>query len=135
MEQWRGAQEAARRHRIEQVRARTERFDGDATLPSSPAVQRDLTAAITQVKHAAAGHQDHAADDQAAEAELTEQALEELRAVAWGQFMEGETDLVMTAVNSMGRPAAERIYGTDLVQRARRIASSSRSSRLTYGRR
>ncbi|MFD7408669.1 hypothetical protein ACFV7R_39880 [Streptomyces sp. NPDC059866] len=35
---WRGAQEAARRHRIQQVRARGERFDGDWEAPTSRSV-------------------------------------------------------------------------------------------------
>ncbi|MFJ2565800.1 transcriptional regulator [Streptomyces sp. NPDC087568] len=139
IEQWRGAQEAARRHRIQQVRARTERYEGDWDAPSSRAVQREVEAAFAQVREAANGgrhqDQDDVADDQGLEAELSEQELAQLRADAWGQFMAGETDLVMTAVNAMGRPAAERIYGAELVQRARQIASGSRSSLMTYGRR
>ncbi|MGW2124678.1 transcriptional regulator [Streptomyces sp. NPDC001758] len=137
--QWRGAQEAARRHRIQQVRARTERYEGDWDAPTSRAVQREVEAAFAQVREAANGgrrqDQDDVADDQALDAELSEQELAQLRADAWGQFMAGETDLVMTAVNAMGRPAAERIYGAELVQRAHQIASGSRSSLVTYGRR
>ncbi|MGW4596999.1 transcriptional regulator [Streptomyces sp. NPDC004457] len=139
IEQWRGAQEAARRHRIQQVRARAERYEGDWDAPSSRAVQREVEAAFAKVREAANGSrhqdQDDVADDQALEAELSEQELAQLRADAWGQFMAGETDLVMTAVNAMGRPAAERLYGAELVHRARQIASGSRSSLMTYGRR
>ncbi|MEW2515810.1 helix-turn-helix domain-containing protein [Streptomyces sp. NPDC046870] len=139
IEQWRGAQEAARRHRIQQVRARTERYEGDWDAPSSRAVQQEVEAAFAKVREAANGgrhqDQDDVADDQALEAELSEQELAQLRADAWGQFMAGETDLVMTAVDAMGRPAAERIYGAELVHRARQIASGSRSSLMTYGRR
>ncbi|MER5974601.1 transcriptional regulator [Streptomyces sp. NPDC002055] len=139
VEQWRGAQEAARRDRVQQVRARTERYDGDWHAPSSRAVQEEVEAAFAQVRDAANGgrhqDQDDVADDQDLEAELSEQELAQLRADAWGQLMEGETDLVMTAVNSLGPPAAERIYGAELVHRARQIASGSRSSLMTYGRR
>ncbi|WDM16458.1 transcriptional regulator [Streptomyces lavenduligriseus] len=139
VEQWRGAQEAARRHRIQQVRARTERYDGDWHAPTSRAVRSEVEAAFAQVREAANGgrhqDQDDVADDQALEAELSQQELAQLRADAWGQLMAGETDLVMTAVNAMGRPAAERIYGAELVQRAHQIASGSRSSLMTYGRR
>lgn len=49
--------------------------------------------------------------------------------------MAGETDLVMTAVDAMRSPAAECIYGAQLVQRTRQIASGSRTSLMTYGRR
>ncbi|MFH9090503.1 transcriptional regulator [Streptomyces sp. NPDC017673] len=139
VEQWRGAQEAARRHRIQQVRARTERYEGDWDAPTSRAVQREVEAAFAKVREAANGgrhqDQDDVADDQALDAELSEQELAQLRADAWGQFMAGETDLVMTAVNAMGPAAAERIYGAELVHRARQIASGSRSSLMTYGRR
>ncbi|TGB10834.1 transcriptional regulator [Streptomyces palmae] len=139
IEQWRGAQEAARRHRIQQVRARTERYERDWDAPSSRAVQREVEAAFAKVREAANGgphqDQDDVANTQALEAELSEQELAQLRADAWGQLMAGETDLVMTAVNALGRPAAERIYGAELVQRARQIASGSRSSLMTYGRR
>ncbi|QKW66159.1 transcriptional regulator (plasmid) [Streptomyces sp. NA03103] len=138
IEQWRGAQEAARRHRIQQVRARTERYEGGWDAPTSHAVRSEVEAAFTKVRDAATGgrHQDHGdvADNQALEAELSEQELAQLRADAWGQFMAGETDLVMTAVNAMGRPAAERIYGAELVHRAQQIASGLRSSLMTYGR-
>ncbi|WP_172387109.1 hypothetical protein [Streptomyces sp. MNP-20] len=45
-EQWRGAQEAARRDRIQQVRARAERYDGDWDAPASRAVQRQVDEAF-----------------------------------------------------------------------------------------
>ncbi|MFC9431906.1 transcriptional regulator [Streptomyces sp. NPDC056987] len=139
IEQWRGAQEAARRHRIQQVRDRAERFEGDWDAPTSRAVHREVDAALAQVRDVANGgrHQapDDTAHDQALGAEPSEQELAELRAVAWGQYMAGQTDLVMTAVHAMGPDAATRLYGTDLVQHARRIASGSHSSWMTYGHR
>lgn len=135
MEQWRGAQEAARRHRIQQVRARTERHEGDWQAPASRAVQREVEAAFTQVSEVASGgrrqDQDHAAADQAAPLELSEQELDGLRATAWGQLMRGETDLITGTVNVMGLEAAARIYGTDLVRRAQQLASAARSSLMT----
>lgn len=60
IEQWRGAQEAARRHRNQQVRARTERYEGDWDAPSSRVVQHEVEAAFAKVREAANGgrHQD-----------------------------------------------------------------------------
>ncbi|MEW2458755.1 transcriptional regulator [Streptomyces albus] len=137
VEQWHAAEETARRERIQQVRARTERYEADWEAPTSRAVRREVEAAFAKVKEAANGgpHQNDVTDGQALEAELREHELAQLRTDAWGQYMAGETDLVMTAVNAMGRPAAERIYGAELVQRAHRIASGSHSSLMTYGRR
>ncbi|WP_432095654.1 hypothetical protein [Streptomyces sp. bgisy100] len=139
VEQWRGAQEAALRDHIRQVHARTERYEGDWQPPSRRAAQQEVEAAFAQIRGAANGgrhqDQDDVADDQALEAELSEQELAQLRADAWGQLTEGETDLVTMAVNARGRPAAEHIYGAELVHRAHQIASGTRSSLMTYGRR
>lgn len=135
VEQWRGAQEAARRHRIQQVRARTERYEGDWQAPSSRAVQRDVEKAFAQVREVANGgrrqDQDHAADDQAPPLELSKQERDDLRATAEGQLMLGETDLITGTVNAMGLEAAKRIYGEDLVHRAQQLARAARSSHMT----
>lgn len=139
VEQWHGAQEAARRHRIVQARASTERYDRSWDTPPSRAVQREVEAVFAQVKEKANGGrhqgQNDTADDQAREAEPSSHELATLRADAWGQFMAGETGLVMTVVEAMGLPTAERVYGTELVQRARRLASGSRGSLMTLGHR
>ncbi|MFD3484950.1 transcriptional regulator [Streptomyces sp. NPDC058665] len=135
IEQWRGAQEASRRHRIHQVRARNERFEGDWTAPASHTVRRQVEAAFDQVRETATGgrhqHQDHVADDPAAELELSEQALADLRATAAGELMGGET----TLITSLEPDMAVRIFGADLVRRAKRLASGARSTNMTYGRR
>jgi DNA-binding transcriptional ArsR family regulator len=135
VEQWRGAQEAARRHRIQQVRARTERFEGDWQAPSSRAVQGDVEKAFAQVREVANGgrrqDQDHAADDQAPPLELSKQERDDLRATAEGQLMLGETDLITGTVNAMGLEAAKRIYGEELVHRAQQLARAARSSHMT----
>ncbi|WP_099505176.1 helix-turn-helix domain-containing protein, partial [Streptomyces sp. HG99] len=74
IERWRGAQEAARRDRIRQVRARTERYEGDWQAPVSRSVQREVEAAFAQVRDMEHGgrHQDqgHAGDGQDAGLEL-----------------------------------------------------------------
>ncbi|MFD7408671.1 hypothetical protein ACFV7R_39890 [Streptomyces sp. NPDC059866] len=49
--------------------------------------------------------------------------------------MKGETTLVTTVVNGLGREGAERIFGAGLVRRALQLASGARSSLMTIGRR
>ncbi|GAA3372491.1 hypothetical protein GCM10017744_104200 [Streptomyces antimycoticus] len=140
VEDWRSAQEAARRHRIRQVRTRTERFDGDWQSPTSQRVQRQVAQAFAQVREAACGGHERdqgAAVDgvgQSGLLELTEQERQEQQDAAWGEFMIGETTLVEGAL-AFGRPVAERIYGAELVFRVERLMSGARSSLMTIGRR
>nr|WP_024126124.1 helix-turn-helix domain-containing protein [Streptomyces sp. FR1]AHE38742.1 Hypothetical protein pFRL2_67 [Streptomyces sp. FR1] len=135
IEQWRGALEAARRQRIQQVRARTERYEGGWQAPVSRAVQRDVEAAFTQVRETANGgrlqDQNHAADSQDAPAEA---AVEQLCQEAEQRLASGDTSLIIVTVDAMGREAAERVYGERLVRRALQLESCSRSSLVTIGR-
>ncbi|CAL9672337.1 hypothetical protein SUDANB43_07470 (plasmid) [Streptomyces sp. enrichment culture] len=135
VEQWRGAQEAARRHRIQQVRARTERYEGDWDAPTSRAVRREVEAAFAQVREAATGGRHHdqapATDDQREPQGLADPQIDQMRAQAQGELMRGETDLIELTVDSMGPEAAERIYGADMMRRARQLASAARSSLMT----
>ncbi|MFD6114052.1 transcriptional regulator [Streptomyces yangpuensis] len=138
VEQWRGAQEAARRHRIQQVRALAERFDADWDAPTSRAVQRQ----VNDVFAAAFGPQPQQA---APEAEvlpdvsrvegLEATEVAQARAEARQRLMQGDSSLITVAVDAMGREAAEQLYGADLVRRALQLASGARSSLMTYGRR
>lgn len=132
--QWRGAQEAARRHRIQQVRAQRERFEGDWEAPRSSAVTLQVSQAFAHVQEVAHGgrNQDQVpAADALCEQGLVDPQFYQLRAQAKGELMRGVTDLIDLAVDSMGREAAERIYGADLVRRARQLASAARSSLMT----
>ncbi|WP_432008032.1 transcriptional regulator [Streptomyces parvus] len=135
VEQWRGAQEAARRHRIQQVRARTERYEGDWDAPTSRAVRREVEAAFAQVRDAATGgrHQGpgSVADDQALAPEPSEQEIAELRAAAAGELMSGET----TLIRSLDPEMALRVFGERMVARADQLEECSRSSLITYGQR
>ncbi|RPK78165.1 hypothetical protein EES46_34265 [Streptomyces sp. ADI98-10] len=135
IEQWRGAQEAARRHRIEQVRARTERYDGDWTGPTSHAVRREVEAAFAQVKEAATGGRRQEtgdiAESQTLAPEPSEQELAELRAAAAGELMGGET----TLIRSLDPETAQRVFGTRLMARADQLEACFRSSLMTYGHR
>lgn len=64
---------------------------------------------------------------------LSEQDVTDMRATGWGEFMTGDTTLVMTMYDALGPAAAEHVFGADLVRRARKLASSS--SLMTVGRR
>ncbi|MFF5407907.1 transcriptional regulator [Streptomyces misionensis] len=135
IERWRGALEAARRDRIRQVRAERERFEGDWQAPSSRAVTRQVARAIAYVHEAANGGRRQAqapsTDDRYEDLGLADPQFEQMRAQARGELMRGVTDLIDLAVDSMGREAAERIYGADMMRRARQLASTARSSHTT----
>jgi hypothetical protein len=132
---WRGAQEAARRDRIQQVRAQRERFEGDWEAPSSHAVTRQVAQAFAQVREVANGgrHQDQApsTDERSEGPGLTDPQIGQMRDQAHGELMRGVTDLIDLTVDSMGPEAAERLYGADLMRRARQLASAARSSLMT----
>lgn len=138
VEQWRGAQEAARRHRIQQVRARTERYDGDWDAPTSRAVQRQVNEAFTAAfdpKPRAAAPDTEALPEVSGVDGLEDDVVAEARAEARQRLMVGDTSLITVAVDAMGRETAEQLYGADLVRRALQLASGARSSLMTYGRR
>lgn len=138
VEQWRGAQEAARRHRIQQVRARTERYDGDWDAPTSRAVQRQVDeafAASFRPKSRAAAPDTEALPEVSGVGGLEDDVVAEARAEARQRLMVGDTSLITVAVDAMGRETAEQLYGADLVCRALQLASGARSSLMTYGRR
>jgi len=113
--------------------ARHQEWEGDWQAPRSESVRRLVAEAFaprTQLHDADQGEVLTASADID---DVSAEELAEMRAVAWGEFMAGETSLVTTTVDTLGRPAAERIYGADLVQRARKLAGGS--SLMTIGRR
>ncbi|MFJ8848543.1 transcriptional regulator [Streptomyces cyaneofuscatus] len=148
VEQWRGAQEAARRHRVEEVRARTERYDGDWALPTSYRVQQAAAAAFAQVSEVAnCARAALAADVEVLvlDAETTpvqpgvegleDDVVAQVRNEARQLLMVGDTSLITLAVDAMGREEADRLYGPALVRRGLQLAYGARSSLMTYGRR
>jgi DNA-binding transcriptional ArsR family regulator len=138
IEQWRGAQEAARRHRIQHIRARTERYDGDWDAPTSHTVQRQVNQAFAAAFHPkprAATPDTEALPEVTGVNDLDDNAVAEARAEARQRLMVGDTSLITVTVDAMGHEAAEQLYGTNLVRRALQLASAARSSLLTYGRR
>ncbi|MFG2639151.1 hypothetical protein ACGFX8_36775 [Streptomyces sp. NPDC048362] len=54
-----------------------------------------------------------------------EEELKELRATAWQEFMLGRPDQVITTLDTLGSAGAGEIYGADLVQRVRKLLSST----------
>ncbi|MFE7514772.1 transcriptional regulator [Streptomyces sp. NPDC057540] len=138
VEQWRGAQEAARRHRIQQVRARAERFDGDWDAPTSRAVQRQVNeafAAAFRPELPAVAPEAEALPNVSAVAGLEAEEVAQARTEARQKLMLGDSSLITLAVDAMGREAAEELYGAALVRRGLQLASGARSSLMTYGRR
>ncbi|MEV7657947.1 helix-turn-helix domain-containing protein [Streptomyces anulatus] len=147
IEQWRGAQEAARRHRIEQVRNRTERYDGDWAMPTSYRVQQDVATAFAKVREVATGgraaltdHQDSGPDTEnlpigSGVQDLQDDEIVQARNDARQRLMMGDTSLITVAVDTLGREEAEHLYGPALVRRGMQLACGARSSLMTYGRR
>lgn len=133
VEQWRGAQEAARRHRIQQVRAHTERCEGDWQAPSSRSVQREVEAAFAQVRETLNGSRHQDLDAAAEPPTPTEAEMVLLHQEAEQRLAVGDTSLIVVAIDAMGRETAERVYGEHLVHRALQLESCSRSSLMTIG--
>ncbi|MFJ2745386.1 transcriptional regulator [Streptomyces sp. NPDC087440] len=111
--------------------ARHQEWDGVWQAPSSMAVRRMVAEVFApqtqpcvkdQVLPELGGIEDLSPDD-----------LADMRATARGEFMVGETTLVMTISDTLGSAAAVHIFGADLVQRAHKLTSST--SLMTVGRR
>ncbi|MCF3143757.1 helix-turn-helix domain-containing protein [Streptomyces platensis] len=150
VEQWRSAQEAARRERIQQVRARQERFEGDWQAPTSRAVQQQVDAAFAAVREAASGRTPTASDQEPAAggeeapelhgglaglAGLDEDEVARARAEARQHLALGDTELIEVAIAAMGPEAAEQLYGPKLLRRAKQLATGFRSTHMTLGHR
>ncbi|MEU9083374.1 transcriptional regulator [Streptomyces sp. NPDC048357] len=119
--------------RAEQARHRE--WEGDWQAPRSESVRRlvaDAFAPSPQQPYEGGGDV-LAADAVMGVDDLSAEERAVLREQACSEFMYGETTLVTSTVDAYGRPAAERIYGADLVQRALRLASGSLSSLMTLG--
>ncbi|MFE7616832.1 winged helix-turn-helix domain-containing protein [Streptomyces sp. NPDC057496] len=139
IERWHGAQEAARLHRIEQVRAERERHDYGWDTPADTMLKHEMEHAFGQVKDAARRSTAPVlgpADDSPAltnsPLQISDRERNEMRAQARAQFAAGITDLITDTVAALGRDQADLIYGKDLVRRARQLNDFSRSSLTTY---
>jgi DNA-binding transcriptional ArsR family regulator len=139
VEQWHGAEEARRRHRIEQVRAERERHEGGWQAPADAALKKQIEAVFGQVNdhaRASAARVPESADDVVVSAssplQISDQERDEIRAQARAQLALGITDLITDAIAALGQEQAELLYGEDLVRRARQLDGFARSSLTTY---
>ncbi|MDV9189768.1 transcriptional regulator [Streptomyces sp. SR27] len=134
--QWRGAQEAQRRHDIEKVRAGRERYEGDWHLPESCAVHSEMDSAVAQLRSASrAVVQDLVDDAEGAGVtsyEVDDQELADIRAAAQAGLETGDTTLINDTVHGCGLEEAVRVYGEDLIRRAHQLDRFRRSSLSTY---
>ncbi|MFJ3505719.1 transcriptional regulator [Streptomyces sp. NPDC090135] len=140
VEQWHGAQEARRRHRIEQVRAERERQDGAWESPADAALKHEIETAFAHVNQTARNnlHPPVADDlDQPAQAsvdpfEISDAERTQMCDQARAQLQLGSTDLIEDTIHALGAAAAQHLLGEDLVRRAQQLASFARSTLTTY---
>ncbi|WP_435191320.1 transcriptional regulator [Streptomyces sp. bgisy126] len=140
VEQWHGAQEARRRHRIEQVRAERERQDGAWESPADAALKHEIDTAFAHVNQTARNnfHPPVADDlDQPAQAsvdpfEISDAERTQMRDQARAQLQLGLTDLIEDTIHALGAAAAQHLFGEDLVRRAEQLAGFARSTLTTY---
>ncbi|MEU4955670.1 helix-turn-helix domain-containing protein [Streptomyces lavendulae] len=116
-------------------KARHQEWEGQWQAPTSESVRRLVIASIPRQQQPAVDTQGEVLPDQTGIDDLDQEQRTVLRVMARGEFARGETTLVMGAVDTFGRASAERLYGADLVQRALRLTSSSRSSLMALGKR
>lgn len=116
-------------------KARHQEWEGQWQAPTSESVRRLVIASIPRQQQPAVDTQGEVLPDQTGIDDLDQEQRTVLRVMARGEFARGETTLVVGAVDTFGRPAAERLYGADLVQRALRLTSGSRSSLMALGKR
>ena len=90
-------------------------------MPRSAAVRREVDQLLEHalVPKPAAGDGASALPDLAGPQDLTDGELRDMRRAAAAELMSGETMLIGIAVDMWGGAVAERMYGVDLVHRAR----------------
>ncbi|MFJ5143250.1 winged helix-turn-helix domain-containing protein [Streptomyces sp. NPDC088707] len=112
-------------------KARHQEWEGDWQAPRSMAVRRMVAEAFAP--QAQPSDQYESLPELGGVEDLSEQDVADMRATGWGEFMAGDTTLVMSTYDALGPAAAVHIFGADLVQRARKLASGS--SLMNIGRR
>ncbi|MFG3499307.1 winged helix-turn-helix domain-containing protein [Streptomyces sp. NPDC047928] len=114
-------------------KARHQEWEGDWTPPRSESVRRLVADALTPKQPQYDLPDDHQNVGETGPDVPSEEALTELRATAWQEFMLGRPDQVITTLDTLGPAGAEEIYGADLVQRVRKLLSST--NHMTVARR
>lgn len=125
------AVDAARKDRITHLRNQQERNENDWQAPRSAAVKRNVDQLLVQ----AFDPKPPAADieglpELAGPQDLTTAELADMRRAAAAELMSGETALIRMVTDEWGAAAAERIYGADLVHRARQLDGMTSLSRF-----
>ncbi|MGW3982801.1 transcriptional regulator [Streptomyces mirabilis] len=122
--------------RAEQARHQEWEASGD-DAPRSQAARNLWGRAVDTVKQIARQQEQPASNEGPAGLVgiegVSDEDLADMRARALNEFMAGETEFLMTTLDLLGRPATERIYGADLVRRAKKLAEAS--AQMTIGRR
>lgn len=72
--------------------------------------------------------------DQHADLGLSAQEAADMRAMGWSEYRHGQNSLVCSVLTSSGRPAAEQIFGAELVHRALNIPRPTRPTTTAHRR-
>ncbi|MFE3995186.1 winged helix-turn-helix domain-containing protein [Streptomyces goshikiensis] len=112
-------------------KARHQEWEGAWQAPRSESVRRMVAEAFApQTQPYAPGE---SLPELGGVEDLSEQDRADMQATARGEFMAGDTTLVMSIYDALGPAAAVHVFGADLVRRVRKLASGS--SLMTVGRR
>ncbi|MFJ2847012.1 winged helix-turn-helix domain-containing protein [Streptomyces griseofuscus] len=112
-------------------KARHQEWEGAWQAPRSMAVRRMVAEAFAP--QAQPSDQYESLPELGGVEDLSPEDRADMRATGWGEFMAGDTTLVMSTYDALGPAAAVHIFGADLVQRSRKLASGS--SLMNVGRR
>lgn len=112
-------------------KARHQEWEGAWQAPRNMAVRRMVAEAFAPQEQPSG--QGESLPELGGVEDLSPEDVADMRVTGWGEFMAGDTTLVMTTYDALGPAAAVHIFGADLVRRARKLASSS--SLMTVGRR
>ncbi|WP_329028270.1 helix-turn-helix domain-containing protein [Streptomyces sp. NBC_00690] len=113
-------------------KARHQEWEGDWQAPTSRTVQ-DLVAGAFTPRQAVEQEQAPALPRLNGLADLTDEARADMRVLAEIEVAAGDTTLVMGQLDAYGRPAAEWIFGANVVQRA--VNLTAHTAHMTLGRR
>ncbi|MFC9484639.1 winged helix-turn-helix domain-containing protein [Streptomyces hydrogenans] len=136
VEHWHGAEEARRRHRIAQVRASREQYEGDWQAPESAKLRREVEAVFAQALTPAApavAEEEGLVLDGTGTDEISAEDLAALIAAADEELSYGQTHLITAAIEALGIEEVTRIYGPRRLRRALQLNSFARSSLTAFG--
>ncbi|MFJ8017402.1 transcriptional regulator [Streptomyces sp. NPDC096339] len=102
--------------------------------PRSQAAQDEWLPYLTARQALAADYDKTAGTvvDQHVDLGLSAQEVADMRDLGWTEYRHGQNSLVSSIVTSSGRPAAELIFGTELVHRALNIPRPTRPTTIAH---